>query len=459
MAGKPRSGTTVGGRPRTAEQPRLRRNFPPSGAVCARAAEINSGKRRIAHPCYEFPCPGLRAHVKETPWCNGKYHDRVTIGVIARVVSERVVGMCGRSSKQPEIGRATRWHVLPGQNNIPFCSAKNAGTNHSQNSYRFDDRLAFLAAMVGAAFALEQQRSKIEYRKSKMKKAILLAGGAGTRLYPLTKIVCKQLLPIYDKPMICYPLATLMLGGLREALIISTPKDLPMLQNYLGNGRQLGIRIDYAEQPKPEGIAQAFLIGAKFIGNSGASLVLGDNIFYGKLDFYRDALAIDRGACIFAYQVRDPERYGVVEFAADGKAISLEEKPKQPKSHFAVPGLYVYDDQVVDLCRTLRPSWRNELEITDLNLLYLKQKQLHVKLLSRGMAWLDTGTTTTLLEASNYIATIEHRQGLKIACLEEVALRMGFISEADLVKIIDGLPKNEYRHYLQMVCDEGPNAG
>jgi len=292
-----------------------------------------------------------------------------------------------------------------------------------------------------------------------MKKAILLAGGAGTRLYPLTKIVCKQLLPIYDKPMICYPLATLMLGGLRDVLIISTPKDLPMLQDYLGDGKQLGIHIEYAAQRKPEGIAQAFLIGAKFIGDSGASLILGDNIFYGKLDFYRDALAIERGACIFGYQVRDPERYGVVEFDADGKAISLEEKPKQPRSPFAVPGLYVYDKQVVDLCRTLRPSARNELEITDLNLLYLKQNQLRVKLLSRGVAWLDTGTTTTLLEAGNYIATIEHRQGLKIACLEEVALRMGFITEADLVKVIGGLPKNEYRDYLQMVCDEGPSAG
>ena len=292
-----------------------------------------------------------------------------------------------------------------------------------------------------------------------MKKAILLAGGAGTRLYPLTKIVCKQLLPIYDKPMICYPLATLMLGGLREVLIISTPKDLPMLQDYLVDGKQLGIHIEYAEQPKPEGIAQAFLIGAKFIGDSGASLILGDNIFYGKLDFYRDALAIERGACIFGYQVRDPERYGVVEFDAEGKAVSLEEKPKEPRSPFAVPGLYVYDNQVVDLCRTLRPSARNELEITDLNLLYLKHNQLRVKLLGRGVAWLDTGTTTTLLEAGNYIATIEHRQGLKIACLEEVALRMGFISQADLIKIIDGLPKNEYRLYLQMVCDEGPSAG
>jgi len=295
-------------------------------------------------------------------------------------------------------------------------------------------------------------------RKSKMKKAILLAGGAGTRLFPLTKIVCKQLLPIYDKPMICYPLATLMLGGLREVLIITTPKDLPMLRDYLGDGTQLGIRIDYAEQPKPEGIAQAFLIGAKFLGASGASLILGDNIFYGKLDFYRDALAIERGACIFGYQVRDPQRYGVVEFDAAGKAISLEEKPKQPRSQYAVPGLYVYDERVVDLCRSLRPSARGELEITDLNLLYLKEKQLHVKLLSRGMAWLDTGTQTSLLEAGNYIATIEHRQGLKIACLEEVALLTGFINQSQLSTIIDRLPKGEYRDYLQMVCDEGPSV-
>jgi glucose-1-phosphate thymidylyltransferase len=291
-----------------------------------------------------------------------------------------------------------------------------------------------------------------------MKKAILLAGGAGTRLFPLTKIVCKQLLPIYDKPMVCYPLATLMLGGLRDVLIITTPKDLPMLRDYLGDGTQLGIRIEYAEQPKPEGIAQAFLIGAKFLGASGASLILGDNIFYGKLDFFRDALAIERGACIFGYQVRDPERYGVVEFDAAGKAISLEEKPKQPKSHYAVPGLYVYDERVVDFCRSLRPSARGELEITDLNLLYLKEKQLHVKLLSRGMAWLDTGTQTSLLEAGNYIATIEHRQGLKIACLEEVALRTGFINQSQLSKIIDRLPKGEYRDYLQMVCDEGPSG-
>ena len=290
------------------------------------------------------------------------------------------------------------------------------------------------------------------------KKAILLAGGAGTRLFPITKIVCKQLLPVYDKPMICYPLATLMLGGMREILIVSTPKDLPMLRDFLGDGARLGLRIEYAEQPKPEGIAQALLIGAKFLGDAGASLILGDNIFYGKLDFYREALALEQGACIFGYQVRDPERYGVVEFDADGHAISLEEKPKRPRSQFAVPGLYVYDNRVVDLCRELRPSARGELEITDLNLCYLKEKQLHVKILSRGMAWLDTGTQTSLLEAGNYIATIEHRQGLKVACLEEVALRMGFINQSELAAIIDPLPNGEYRDYLTMVSEEGPSA-
>jgi glucose-1-phosphate thymidylyltransferase len=289
-----------------------------------------------------------------------------------------------------------------------------------------------------------------------MKKAILLAGGAGTRLFPITKIVCKQLLPVYDKPMICYPLATLMLGGIREILIISTPKDVPMFREFLGDGSHLGIRVDYAVQPEPKGIAQAFLIGAKFIDGSGATLILGDNIFYGKLDFFREALGIARGACIFGYQVRDPQRYGVVEFSPDGRAISLEEKPQTPKSHFAVPGLYVYDDRVVELCRTLQPSARGELEITDLNLLYMKRGELHVKLLSRGMAWLDTGTQTSLLEAANYIATIEHRQGLKVACLEEVAFRTGFIGQPELEKMIDRLPKGEYRDYLQTVCDGGP---
>ncbi len=288
------------------------------------------------------------------------------------------------------------------------------------------------------------------------KKAILLAGGAGTRLYPLTKIVCKQLLPVYDKPMICYPLATLMLGGIREVLIISTPKDLPMLEDFLGDGTRFGIRIEYAEQPNPEGIAQAFLIGADFLAGSGASLILGDNIFYGKLDFYRSALGVERGACIFGYQVRDPQRYGVVEFAPDGRVISLEEKPQHPKSHYAVPGLYVYDDRVVEFCRTLKPSARGELEITDLNRIYLTQDELNVKLLTRGMAWLDTGTQTSLLEAGNYIATIEHRQGLKIACLEEVAFRAGFIDQRQLGTIIDTLPKGEYREYLKTVSEEGP---
>jgi glucose-1-phosphate thymidylyltransferase len=291
------------------------------------------------------------------------------------------------------------------------------------------------------------------------KKAIILAGGAGSRLFPLTKIVCKQLLPVYDKPMICYPLATLMLGGLRDVLIISTPKDCPMLRDYLGDGSQIGIRIDYAEQSKPNGIAEAFLIGEKFIGDSGACLILGDNIFYGKLDFFREALRLKSGACIFAYQVRDPERYGVIEFGADGRAISLEEKPRRPKTHFAVPGLYVYDKQVVDLCKKLKPSGRGELEITDLNLLYLKKNELHVKLLSRGMAWLDTGTQTSLLEAGNYIATIEHRQGLKVACLEEIALRTKFITQSQLEKTIDKLPNGEYRDYLRMVCKEESTTG
>jgi glucose-1-phosphate thymidylyltransferase len=287
------------------------------------------------------------------------------------------------------------------------------------------------------------------------KKAILLAGGAGTRLYPLTKIVCKQLLPVYDKPMICYPLATLMLGGLREILVISTPKDVPMLRDFLGDGSRLGIRLEYAEQPEPKGIAQAFLIGADFVGDRGAVLILGDNIFYGNLDFFRSALAIQMGACIFGYQVRDPERYGVVEFGLDGRVISLEEKPKKPKSQYAVPGLYVYDQQVVEYCKSLVPSARGEVEITDLNLIYLRQNSLHVRLLGRGMAWLDTGTQTSLLEAANYIATIEHRQGLKVACLEEVALRMGFIDQRQLEHLIGGLHKGKYRSYLELVCAEG----
>ena len=286
------------------------------------------------------------------------------------------------------------------------------------------------------------------------RKAIILAGGSGTRLYPLTRIACKQLLPVYDKPMIYYPLATLMLGGIREVLIISTPKDVPQFRDLLGDGTRLGMRIEYAEQPRPAGIAQAFLIGEEFIAGDPVALILGDNIFYGKLDFFRQALAMESGACIFGYQVRDPERYGVVEFDAAGKAISLEEKPSKPKSPFAVPGLYVYDRQIVDICRNMKPSARGELEITDVNIEYLRRGQLNVKVLGRGMAWLDTGTQTSLLEAANYIAAIQNRQGLMIACLEEIAFNQGWIDRAQLAALVEALPKNEYGEYLQAVCAE-----
>ncbi len=286
-------------------------------------------------------------------------------------------------------------------------------------------------------------------------KAIILAGGAGTRLYPLTRIACKQLLPVYDKPMIYYPLATLMLGGIREVLLISTPKDLPMFRDLLGDGARLGMKFSYEEQPKPAGIAQAFLVGEKFIGDSPVTLILGDNIFYGKLDFFREALRMEKGACVFGYQVRDPERYGVVEFDAKGKVLSLEEKPAKPKSPFAVPGLYVYDNDVVQISRDLKPSARGEYEITDVNLEYLKRGELHVKILGRGMAWLDTGTQGSLLDASNYIAAIENRQGLKVACLEEIAFNQGFIDRAGLQANIDALPKSDYRAYLELVLNEG----
>ena len=285
-------------------------------------------------------------------------------------------------------------------------------------------------------------------------KAIILAGGAGTRLHPLTRIVCKQLLPVYDKPMIYYPLATLMLGGIRDVLIISTPKDLPQFKHLFGDGASLGMHIEYAAQEKPTGIAHAFLIGEKFIGGDSVTLILGDNIFYGKLDFFREALDVvstQGGACVFGYQVRDPERYGVVEFGPGGKAISLEEKPKTPKSHFAVPGLYVYDSSVVAICHHLKPSPRGELEITDVNREYLAKDKLHVRVLGRGMAWLDTGTQASLLEASNYIAAIQNRQGLMIACLEEIAFHQGFIDHAGLQSAIAALPKNEYRVYLELV--------
>ncbi len=283
-----------------------------------------------------------------------------------------------------------------------------------------------------------------------MNKAIILAGGSGTRLYPLSRIVCKQLLPVYDKPMIYHPLSTLMLAGIQDVLIISTPHDVPRFRDLLGDGQRIGMRISYAEQAKPEGIAQAFLIGADFLAGAAHSvLILGDNIFYGNLDFLRDALRIGSGACVFAYPVGDPERYGVVEFDEEGRAISLEEKPAKPRSNFAVPGLYVYDSEVVEICRGLTPSARGELEITDVNLNYLRAGKLQVRQLNRGMAWLDTGTPVSLMEASNYIAAIEHRQGLKIACLEEIAYAKGFITREQFEALIAALPRSDYRAYLE----------
>lgn len=293
---------------------------------------------------------------------------------------------------------------------------------------------------------------------SATKKGIILAGGAGTRLDPLTRIACKQLLPIYDKPMIYYPLATLMLGGLRDILIISTPKDTPAIEDLLGDGASLGISIRYAVQPEPKGIAQAFLIGESFLNGSGASLILGDNIFYGKLDFYREALQQTDGATVFGYHVRDPERFGVVEFDKSGKVLSLEEKPKYPKSGYAVPGLYCYDHTVVERTKAQAPSARGELEITDLNISYLREQALHVKLLGRGIAWLDTGTPASLLEAGNYIATVERQQNYKIACLEEVAFNRGFINATQFENLIGTTRNPDYRHYLERVLAES-NGG
>jgi len=287
-------------------------------------------------------------------------------------------------------------------------------------------------------------------------KGIILAGGSGTRLYPVSRVVSKQLLPVYDKPMIYYPLSVLMLAGIQDILVISTPQDLPLFEKLLKDGAQLGLRISYAVQPKPEGLAQAFIIGKAFIGSEPVCLILGDNIFqgYNLPAILRNAMQIESGGLIFGYRVKDPQRYGVVEFDASGNVIGIEEKPLHPKSRYAVPGLYVYDNQVVGIVESLKPSARGELEITDVNMAYLQKGQLRVELLGRGFAWLDTGTHEALQQASSFIQAIQERQGVKISCIEEIAYRLGYINSRQLAYLADDMQKNDYGQYLLEIIEE-----
>jgi len=290
-------------------------------------------------------------------------------------------------------------------------------------------------------------------KENKMK-GIILAGGSGSRLYPITKIYSKQLTLIYDKPLIYYPLSILMLGGIREILIISNEETIPLYEKLFGDGSQIGLSIEYVVQAAPNGIAEAFILGEKFIGDESVTLILGDNIFYGELSFFYNALERQKGATIFGYQVNDPERYGIVEFDESGKAVSIEEKPAKPKSHFAVPGLYIFDNKVVGISKNLTPSARGELEITDVNKQYMEMDELHVERISRGVAWLDTGTPEALLQASNFFGVIEDRQGLKVACIEEIALYKEFINKQQFEELVYSIPNSLYREYLDKILNE-----